>query len=221
MPTGDGEKGVLPSTASAVPRHSGANLPVTEMEKALALHSPTLVTEIHDIARREIAEEQSRFENLEAKAASIRGQMGIAVTVATAVGGTLSQVNAVRGSLGHLAMWVVGAFALSLVTGALSTLFAVLAFRVKILPIGISEEVVFNKEALSTADSQTDQDAALTVYRRYLVSHYWQIRRAYFDGNERKAVLIRWSQDFFAGFVALLAIAGLLCVVAAIPKLRD
>ena len=186
----------------------------SDLEERLRLHHPELIEEIHKTVVAEVAEQKARFDGLEAKAASIRNQMGLSVTTVTVLGGALSQFKSVP--LDGLAWLIAGALGISILAGTASVIFAVLAFRVRRIDVGLSERALFEDQVLKQADTTKAGADAVAIYRRFLIGYLWNISRAYFDSNEAKGKLVRVAQDAFAAFVVALVIGGIIIGVAAL-----
>lgn len=178
-----------------------------ELVDRMCLRSSTLVDEVYDLAKRQIASEDRRETNLSAKAVSLLSATGLSLTVAFTFGGVLLQRPEYLAALGSARVpLVVAPYALALVAGMAASWFALRALLVRSDYRDVAEDDVFGKE-LDAADEKVDE--GLPMYRRFLAVHLWLIFQETSKIHEHKATQIaRGQKCFFAFLLLLLPIGG-------------
>lgn len=192
-------------------------LTATTIRQRLNLATDLVVVEILVVARERLATEWNRHTALDEKAAALLGQSAVVSTIATAVGGTLIQMGAIKDVFGVWLWPVSGSYVAAIVAGLFSAGLAIAASKVRAANVGVSESAIFDETVISMSSKEVGDDnpnGGPTAYKRFLANHLWQIGSAHHNANEKKANDLENAQKFFIGFLALVALAGLLSTVA-------
>lgn len=201
----------LPSQAASTECAEEAPLTPSELSERLRLGDASLVEELHQTALRRIDFETELGARIEQRASSLIGQCGIAVTVALGVNGLLLKSIEEPTVLSSACGWVALGFVAAIALGVASTVFALLATRVRERRICVNERVIFHDAELRAAEASapSGERAAVTRYRRFTTNHLWQIGAALAGLNEEKALRLHVAQWLFAAFLVLFGVTGL------------
>lgn len=148
----------LPSQAASTECGETAPLTPSELNGRLRLGDASLVEELHPTALRRIAFETELGARIEQWAPSLIGPCGIAVTVALGVNGlqlkSIDEPTVLSSACGCVAL----AFVAAITLGVASTVFALLATRVRERRICVNERDVFHDAELRAAEASAPSE---------------------------------------------------------------
>jgi hypothetical protein len=167
-----------------------------QLIERLRLASLPLVDEIYALVKQQVATESARRDRLEAKASTLLGAAGLALTLASTVSGKLLVDNYdLFGPFGVL-LYLFG-----LLSGLIAAVLALLAVRVRGDNRAIDEDALFSRDELAAGETEEQKKSGNIRYKRFLAAHLWQITQGNSAVQDDKARKIRRGQDAFLAFL--------------------
>lgn len=174
--------------------NQGSKLDIEEIIQRLRINDKDIIDTIYSIYYDLLEKEEKRRSELDNKAYSLIGIVGVCITLIFGLGGIL--IEKIEGT-----SWVIILTILYLGTflfGVASLFFALIAARARTDFKTLNDEDIFTKKAI---------ESDILTYKRYLISHYWQIYQNDFNINEKKGASLKSSfRMFFFVVVFLFAI---------------
>ncbi|MFA5062793.1 MAG: hypothetical protein WC578_01800 [Candidatus Omnitrophota bacterium] len=170
------------------------HLDIDDVISRLCINDKDIINTVYSIQYDLLAKEEKRRSDLDSKAYSLIGIVGVCITIIFGLGGILLEKIKEPANLIILTVLYLGAF----LFGMLSLIFALLAARARSDFSTINDEDVFSEKEIA---------GNICTYKRYLSAHYWQIYQKNFNLNERKGVFLKITfRMFFSNIIFLLLI---------------
>lgn len=175
-------------------------LNIDDLRERLRIDDKEIVDNIYSVCYGLIKEEEERRSGLDSKAYNLIGIVGVCITLVFGFGGIL--IKEIKDPLWLIVM-------VMLYLGTIMFAFVALLFALNVAKArsnfrSINDEDIFQKEMI-----QKD----VITYKRYLISHFWQIYQNNFAINESKGTSLKSSFRMF-----LFAIISLSLIVFTVSK---
>ena len=197
--------------AMAMEMGAETRLSPEQIRDRLRLRSRPLVETVYDLALQQTAMEERRQTALDSRAQSLLTAAALSNTVAFTFGGILLQHPDCLWSAGSGLLWpVIVVYGIALVSGLLASATALRALWIRDDVRKIDENDYLRRTELIEADRAADDDVVggTTRYKQYLIVNLIKLHRAHYDLHERKAVMVRNGQIYFALFLAGIMLIG-------------
>jgi len=166
------------------------NISGKELIERLRLKDNKLVNTLYETCFELLFKDNERTTSIDSKANNLLGILAVYLTIIISIVGLISDKIGVYKVpiFGFPRPWLVSFYFLMVAFSFVSIIFISKASIVRSDWRWVKDSDLFHKEMLKKD---------ITSYKRYIITHVWEIYKNNYIINERKGVLLRWAQIWF------------------------